>query len=89
MDGFPNTYTDNQTAVENYEALKVFFSSYSEYKTNEFYITGESYAGHYIPTLTYQIYTDPNSANHFNFKGYMIGNPSTTVRILVLDGVFI
>ena len=37
---------------------------------NDFYITGESYAGHYIPNFAlYLLKKD------FNLKGVMIGNP--------------
>lgn len=74
-------FTDNKTAADNYEFLQQWFQAYPQYANNDFYITGESYAGHYIPDLTYQIYlatkTDPNSPPQSNFKGFMVGNPST------------
>lgn len=44
-------YDDPSTASDNYEALKLWFSDnyFSDYKGRNFYITGESYAGMYIP----------------------------------------
>ena len=36
-------------------ALLDFFSKYSEYSRNRFWIAGESYAGKYIPDLSVQI----------------------------------
>ena len=45
-------------------ALKDFFTGFPEYATNEFFITGESYAGVYVPTLAARIVDDPE----FNFK---------------------
>ena len=36
---------DDRTATENRAAVEKFFSLYPEYKSNKFFITGESYAG--------------------------------------------
>lgn len=44
-----------QTADENYNALKDFFSIYPQYLHKEFFVTGESYAGVYVPTLARRI----------------------------------
>lgn len=65
--------TDESTAQDAYEFLVNFFNSYPEYKKNKFYITGESYAGIYIPMLIDQIDADPLGAK-LNFVGAAIGN---------------
>lgn len=39
---------------------------------NPIYITGESYAGHYIPAFSRYLLT--NSSLHINLKGIMIGD---------------
>jgi len=62
---------DLSTAQDSHEFLVNFFKGFSEYSTNDFYITGESYAGVYIPMLIDQI--DKNG-NIKNFKGAAIGN---------------
>jgi hypothetical protein len=36
---------DNITAADNHKALDAFFASFPEYASNDFFITGESYAG--------------------------------------------
>lgn len=46
---------DNTVAEQNLRALLDFFTRFPEYKTKEFYITGESYAGVYIPLLANEI----------------------------------
>jgi hypothetical protein len=51
----PCTANDTSTAVDNHHALLEFFKGFPEYAANEFFITGESYAGIYIPTLAEQI----------------------------------
>ena len=43
--------SDDRTAAENMEAVNQFFTMFPEYKANKFFITGESYAGVYVPTL--------------------------------------
>jgi carboxypeptidase C (cathepsin A) len=56
-----------QTALENYNALVDFFTNkFPELKSNSFYITGESYAGIYLPTLGEYLIKD--KANFPNFK---------------------
>ena len=70
--------TDVSTADDNYDALVSFFGGFPEFQENEFYITGESYAGQYIPTLMDQIHT--KGGDHrtdgiaINLKGAAVGN---------------
>lgn len=64
------TTDDDQVASDNYLALKDFFSKFPEYSKNEFYVTGESYGGIYVPTLSVRVLADSN----INFKGMAIGN---------------
>jgi len=75
------TYDDNRTAVDNYDFLQAWFAAFPEFAKNKFYITGESYAGHYIPTLVNLIYThtktNPNAPPQSNFQGFAAGNPLT------------
>jgi cathepsin A (carboxypeptidase C) len=69
-----NTDTgDDQTAKDNYNSLVDFFTNkFPELKTQNFYITGESYAGVYVPTLAVLVAND--KTNFPNFKGVAIGN---------------
>lgn len=64
---------DDQTASENWEALVAFFNEFPQYKGNDFYVTGESYGGIYVPTLV-QTILDRQSQSHINIKGLAIGN---------------
>ena len=46
---------DHSTAMDAHEFLLHFFERYPEHAARDFYITGESYAGTYIPMLMEQI----------------------------------
>ncbi|XP_054785591.1 serine carboxypeptidase-like [Prosopis cineraria] len=62
-----------------YDFLQAFFKEHPEFVENDFYITGESYAGHYIPALASRIH-QANKAKegiHINLKGFAIGNGET------------
>ena len=70
-------FNDDIVAKDNLLALLSFFSKFPEYKGREFYISGESYAGIYIPMLAYEIINYNKIVpedNKINLKGIMIGN---------------
>lgn len=54
-------------------ALQQFFTVFYEYRPNDFYVTGESYAGKYIPSIAYTIHKAGAKAN-INLKGIAIGD---------------
>jgi carboxypeptidase C (cathepsin A) len=66
--------TDESTALDAYEFLVNWFNAYPEYQKHRFYITGESYAGNYIPMLMEQVDLDPLGAKNMNLIGAAIGN---------------
>jgi len=66
---------DTKTAVDNLLFLHGWFNKFPEYKTRELYLTGESYAGHYIPQLAELIVEENRKKKIFNLKGISIGNP--------------
>ncbi|XP_062205668.1 serine carboxypeptidase-like 34 [Phragmites australis] len=68
---------DNSTAHGSYTFLVRWFQRFPQHKAKEFYIAGESYAGHYIPQLANVIVEENKKAskeNYINFKGILIGN---------------
>lgn len=65
------TTDDDQTALDNLEAMKHFFIKFPQFKENSFFVTGESYAGIYVPTLSVNIL---NKAPEINLQGFAIGN---------------
>jgi vitellogenic carboxypeptidase-like protein len=44
--------SEDELARDLYSALTQFFEIYTDYASNPFYVTGESYAGKYIPSIT-------------------------------------
>jgi carboxypeptidase C (cathepsin A) len=68
---------DDIAAKDNLNALLSFFLKFPEYKNRDFYISGESYSGIYIPMLAYEIINYNKIAtekNRINLKGILIGN---------------
>mgnify|MGYP000288919143 CR=1 FL=1 len=70
-----NDYT---TGEDNLRALLDFFEKYPEYRDNNFFIAGESYAGKYIPHLAKRVdewneyYAE--EGKKVNMKGLLVGN---------------
>lgn len=54
--------------------LEAFFHEFPQYARNDFYIAGESYAGHYVPALASELLS---RASDINLKGVLIGNGLT------------
>ncbi|XP_022756068.1 putative serine carboxypeptidase-like 23 [Durio zibethinus] len=67
---------DKSTAADAYTFLVNWLERFPQYKTRDFYITGESYAGHYVPQLAYTILLNNKSSNQtvINLKGIAVGN---------------
>ena len=88
--GGPCINTDNSTASAAHAALATFFThKFPELAPNKLYLTGESYAGVYIPTLAERIFSSnreidgeigeigAGSGRRINLVGLAVGDPCT------------
>jgi len=66
-------YGDAQAAADNKRFVDGFLLKFPEYKARDFYLTSESYGGHYLPTLAKELV----SSGMTTFKGFAVGNPLT------------
>lgn len=68
---------DRSTANDNYVFLVNWLERFPEYKERDFYIAGESYAGHYVPQLAHTILSHNKQAgkNIVNLKGIIVSPP--------------
>lgn len=75
-------HDDNSIAKDNLRAILNWFEKYPEFKSNELYISGESYGGIYVPYTSNAIYHHNQIAKTTgefqpNLKGFMVGNGVT------------
>lgn len=70
---------DDRTARDNYYAILAFLVKFPHFVKNDFYISSESYGGHYMPTLAKAIVQGNNAGVNpvINFRGFAVGNPYT------------
>ncbi|XP_076951057.1 serine carboxypeptidase II-2-like [Bidens hawaiensis] len=70
---------DKRTAADTLQFLLNWLERFPQYKGRDFYIAGQSYAGHYVPQLSQAIvrYNKENAGSPINLKGYMVGNALT------------
>ena len=81
--------TDSNEAMvaeDAYYFFQAFFQTYPEYQSSPLYIVGESYAGHYVPAMSYRIYEGNQKLKNnkkdqplikLNLAGLSIGNGLT------------
>ncbi|GMT33532.1 hypothetical protein PFISCL1PPCAC_24829 [Pristionchus fissidentatus] len=68
-------WDDDKTASDAYYAIEDFFTAYPEMKIMDFYTSGESYAGVYIPLITaFMVNKIKEKESTINLKGMIIGN---------------
>ncbi|CAN6458508.1 unnamed protein product [Victoria cruziana] len=74
---------DSATALDMYRFLLGWYAKFPEYKSSAFFLTGESYAGHYIPQLANVLleHNRNSSGFKFNLKGLAIGNPLLNLQV--------
>ncbi|XP_065202376.1 venom serine carboxypeptidase-like [Planococcus citri] len=67
--------TEQEVGQHLFDALIQFFTLFPELRKNKFIISGESYAGKYLPALGYAIYKgNPKASNSINLQGIFVGN---------------
>lgn len=72
-----NIPRNENTVAEHFGVfLKGFYAKYPEFKDRPLYISGESYAGHYIPFIGSYMLNNPNMFKNegINLQGVAIGN---------------
>jgi carboxypeptidase C (cathepsin A) len=67
-------YGLDQAAADNLRFVLGFLARYPLYNSSAFYLSSESYGGHYLPTLAQAI---EESGQVPNFQGIFLGNPLT------------
>jgi len=76
---------EKMIAEDAYYFFQAFFQTYPEYQESPLYIVGESYAGHYVPSISHRIYEGNQALEEsvddnlikLNFAGLAIGNGLT------------
>ncbi|KAL9442574.1 hypothetical protein AB3S75_020982 [Citrus x aurantiifolia] len=73
------TNGDKRTAEDSLKFLLKWLERFSQFKGRDFYISGESYGGHYVPQLSKAIirHNQATGEKAINLKGYMVGNALT------------
>lgn len=70
---------DARTAADSFKFLQGFFERFPHLRDNPFWISGESYAGHYVPNLAWSIVqgNSQHGSATINLQGFFVGNPWT------------
>lgn len=90
-----HTYDSDQGSKDVYAFLRIFFSSFDKFQGNDFVMTGESYAGRYLPRYASQIVDQNHRISEkaskegkkakkgelINLKKVAIGNGLTDVAV--------
>ncbi|XP_016563080.1 serine carboxypeptidase-like 45 isoform X2 [Capsicum annuum] len=66
---------DEITARDNVVFLLRWFHKFPQYSKSNLFLTGESYAGHYVPQLAKLMVAYNKKQQLFNLKGVALGNP--------------
>jgi len=74
--GIHDAKSELEVAEDMAIMLRGFVEQNPEYAGRDFYITGESYAGHYVPAIAHYLAFEATDVN-LNLKGMAIGNGLT------------
>lgn len=81
-EGTPDIRGEYDMAREFHGFLQQFYSTFEELQGKRLWITGESYAGMYIPYIAHEIYNHGANASGINLQGIAINDPSFTSDFL-------
>jgi serine carboxypeptidase-like clade II len=76
---------DQRTTDDAYTFLITWLEKFPEYQDRDFFITGESYAGHYIPELANLILSKNRATNvtSIKLKGVAVSFQSTKLKLVI------
>ncbi|BDA42498.1 Serine carboxypeptidase 3 [Coccomyxa sp. Obi] len=75
-------FDEKVVGADMLDFLKEFRAAHPSYFDAPLFITGESYAGHYVPSVTFGIYEYNKVAKEpFNLEGFAIGNGLTNPAV--------
>lgn len=70
--------TEDGVATDMWEFLQTFMKEFPQYAQLDFYVTGESYAGHYVPAISSRIVANNKKLGageqKIHLQGLAIGN---------------
>merc|ERR1719277_991947 len=76
--GSPTTAGEDGVAEKMYQFLQSFYKALPQYASNDFFIFGESYAGHYVPAVSHYLWQQGQGGGFkVPLKGIGIGNGLT------------
>lgn len=73
-DGPGISTNENDVANHMYQFLQSFFNRFPEFRSAPFYITGESFGGHYIPAIAKKVVQMQSNGGDIRIDGVAIGN---------------
>jgi len=82
--GSPNDHDEVGVAEDMYGFLQAWLAAHPEYQKNPFFVTGESYGGHYVPAVAARIHRgnlNDEAPININLQGIAIGNGLTDPEI--------
>lgn len=83
--GKTKTHSTAGAARDVYAFLQIFLTEFNQYAKNPFHITGESYAGHYLPGLAAEIisknkFAEQHGRLRIHLDSVAIGNGFTEAQ---------
>ena len=86
-----DVHDEKRVAEDVLSFLSEFSDAHPELKGRDFFITGESYAGHYVPAVSYAVFEAQQRGQGpaFILKGLAIGNGLTEPEIQYLSLIHI
>lgn len=73
---------DERSASDVYFFLQGFLKKHKRFTTNDLYLSGESYGGHYVPSFAKKIVEENKRGVYplLNLKGFLVGNAWTVAE---------
>lgn len=73
---------DDWVSNAAHEFLLLFLVRFPQFRQRPLWLSGESYAGHYVPQLALKIVADPGVDKALNLQGYLIGTSTCSCDLV-------